>query len=325
MSRKRSSWRVDCHVTHAVASAHDRRPRHFRPVLPFAELASGRDLVPPSLAARLPDKEDGRRHPCYGAVHDRPSLQVRLPQDPAIARLHPPGDPPGGAGRGRLERDRDGLHRLRRHGAQPARRQPDPDHDAAPPAAGRAQARRPDGRRHDQGRRPDRQGRLAPATDRRDDPGQHRLDQDRVREVPDLRRRPVRRRHGRQQRLAVQVRLRRVPARLRHAFHGQPDAELRLGQAAPRARAADDLPRVQLHADAVGGLPGAEPLAERDAADGRLGPVGQHHLGRRSGAPRRSESLVRSDHAPADHGLGRQDGQDGPGRHLAERRTAQPL
>jgi tyrosyl-tRNA synthetase len=38
--------------------------------------------------------------------------------------------------------------------APPARRQPDPDHDAAPPAAGRPQADRPDGRRHHQGRRP---------------------------------------------------------------------------------------------------------------------------------------------------------------------------
>src|SRR5690606_29823684 len=50
-------WRVDCHVRRDVASAHDRRPRHFRPVLPLAELASGRDLVPPSLAARLPARK----------------------------------------------------------------------------------------------------------------------------------------------------------------------------------------------------------------------------------------------------------------------------
>jgi hypothetical protein len=72
------------------------------------------------------------------------------------------------------------------------------------------------------------------------------------------------------------VRLRPVPARLRRALHGQPHAGLRLGQAAARARAADDLPRVQLHADAVGGLPGAVAVAGLPAADGRVGPVGQH-------------------------------------------------
>ena len=52
-----------------------------------------------------------------------------------------------------------GLHRLRRHRAEPPCRQPRPDHDAAPAAAGRAQADRADGRRHDQGRRPVGQGR----------------------------------------------------------------------------------------------------------------------------------------------------------------------
>ena len=67
------------------------------------------------------------------------------------------------------------LHRLRRHGALAARRQPDPDHDAALAAADRPPADRADGRRHHQGRRPLRQGHAAAAAHRRGDPRQHRL------------------------------------------------------------------------------------------------------------------------------------------------------
>ena len=51
------------------------------------------------------------------------------------------------------------LHRFRRDSAEPARRQPRPDHAAATYAAGWPQADRFDGRRHDQGRRSVRQGR----------------------------------------------------------------------------------------------------------------------------------------------------------------------
>ena len=56
-----------------------------------------------------------------------------------------------------------------------------------------------------------------------------------------------RRRHGRQRRLADQAQLHRVPARRRPAFLGQPHADLRLGEAAARARAGAVVPRIQLH------------------------------------------------------------------------------
>src|SRR3546814_15849358 len=58
--------------------------------------------------------------------------------------------------------------RLRSHGAPAACRPPGVDHDAAAVAEGRAQAHRPDGRRHRQDRRPQLQGRSAQAVDHRD-------------------------------------------------------------------------------------------------------------------------------------------------------------
>ena len=47
-----------------------------------------------------------------------------------------------------------------------------------------------------------------------------------------------------------ELELYRVPERLRPAFHHQPHADLRLGEAPAGARAAADVPRIQLHAAA---------------------------------------------------------------------------
>ena len=58
------------------------------------------------------------------------------------------------------------------------------------------------------------------------------------------------------------------------------------------------------------------------AADRRLGPVGQHRLRHRSDAAHRQQDGVRPDHAADRHRLGRQDGQDGAGRGVADARPA---
>ena len=107
----------------------------------------------------------------------------------------------------------------------------------------------------------------------------------RVRKGAALRRRHERRRHARQCRVADEAELDRDAARRRPAFLGQPHADDGLGAAAARARAGDELHRVQLH-----GLPGLRLRRARQAhrlplADGRLRPVGQHHHGRRSRPP----------------------------------------
>ena len=62
------------------------------------------------------------------------------------------------------------------------------------------------------------------------------------------------------------------------ALHRQPHADLRFGEAAAGARAAADLPRIQLHDPAELRFPRAEPPPRLRAADGRLGSVGQHRL-----------------------------------------------
>ena len=64
----------------------------------------------------------------------------------------------------------------RMDGAQPACRQPGPDHDAAPPATDGAQADRADGRRDDADRRSDRARRKPQDADRCDDRREHRVD-----------------------------------------------------------------------------------------------------------------------------------------------------
>ena len=98
-----------------------------------------------------------------------------------------------------------------------------------------------------------------------------------------------------------------------------------LGAAPARARAGDELHRVQLH-----GLPGLRLRRARQAhrlqvADGRLRPVGQHHHGRRSRPPHGHAAAVRADDAAADDRLRRQDGQDRQRRGLAQRRPVLAL
>ena len=136
----------------------------------------------------------------------------------------------------------------------------------------------------------------------------------------DLRQRSDRRGDGRQRRLARPARLHPVPARIRPPFFGQPHARLRFGEAPARARAAADLPRVQLHGAAGLRLPRAGAAPRLRAADGRLGPVGQHRLRRRAGAAHRRPRALRPDHAADHDGVGREDGQDRARRRLAQRR-----
>ena len=80
-----------------------------------------------------------------------------------------------------------------------------------------------------------------------------------VRPVPDIRRRPDRRRHGQQRRLAGQAANTSRSCATSAPFHDQPHADLRQRQAAAGARAADDLPRIQLHDPAGLRLPGTVP------------------------------------------------------------------
>ncbi len=152
----------------------------------------------------------------------------------------------------------------------------------------------------------------------------HRHPQDLL-EVPDVRRRAERRRDGEQRRLAQFAQLPRLPARRRPAFLGQPDAQLRLGQAAARAPAGAVVPRIQLHDPAGLRLRRAQQALRLRAADGRLGPVGQHRQRHRPRPPHAQCASVRADHA-ADHDrVGRQDGQDRRRRGVARCRHAERL
>ena len=81
-------------------------------------------------------------------------------------------------------------------------------------------------------------------------------------------------------------------------------------------------PRIQLFHPAELRFPRTRPAPRGQPAAGRLGPVGQHRLRRRAGAPHRPAAGVRADHAAADHGIGCQDGQDRRGRGVAVRGTA---
>ena len=94
------------------------------------------------------------------------------------------------------------------------------------------------------------------------------------------------------------------------------------GEATAGARAAADLPRVQLHGHAGVRLPRARPPLRLPVADGRLRSMGQHRERRRARPPGRRARAVRPDHAADHHRVRRQDGQDGAGRRLAERGPA---
>ena len=160
---------------------------------------------------------------------------------------------------------------------------------------------------------------------RRGNRGQQGQHPRRVRQGTALRLRPQRRDHAGQCRMADQAELDRDAARHRPAFLGQPHADDGLGAAAARARAGDEFHRVQLH-----GLPGlrlrrAGAAYRLPSADGRLRSMGQHRQRRRSRPPHGHAAIVRADHAAADDGIGRQDGQDRKGRGLAQRRPVQPV
>ena len=98
---------------------------------------------------------------------------------------------------------------------------------------------------------------------------------------------PTDARHARQRRMARRAQLPRLPARHRPALLGQPDAVLREREVAARPRAVAVVPRVQLHDPAGLRLPRAQPPRRLPAADGRLGPVGQHRQRHRPHPPRR--------------------------------------
>ena len=125
-----------------------------------------------------------------------------------------------------------------------------------------------------------------------------------------LRRGQDRRDHARQRRLAGEAQLHRLPARRRPAFLGQPHAVDGFGEAAARARAGADLPRIQLHVPAGLRLRRALPALRRDPADGRLRPVGQHRHRHRPRPQHGARAVLRADLAADHHGLGREDGQD---------------
>ena len=211
----------------------------------------------------------------------------------------------GGEGRG------DRLCRLRLHGAVAAYRQL-PDHDdAVLAAAERQQADHADGRRHHHGRRSLRQGRIARAAHVEEIEANKASIRGVFAKVLRFGDGPSRRDHARQCRMADQAQLDRDAARRRPAFLGQPHADDGFGAAAARARAGDELHRVQLH-----GLPGLRlrrTVAARrlPPADGRLRPVGQHRQRRRPRPPHGHAATVRADDAAAHDRFGRQDGQDG--------------
>src|SRR3546814_6909489 len=76
--------------------------------------------------------------------------------------------------------------------------------------------------------------------------------------------------------MARRARIHPLPARCRPAFLGQPDAELRLGQAAARSRAIAVVPRIQLHDSPGLRLPRTRAARRLPAPDGRFGRSEEH-------------------------------------------------
>ena len=132
----------------------------------------------------------------------------------------------------------------------------------------------------------------------------------RLRPLPRFRRRPDRRHHGRQRRVAGAAQLHRLPARCRPPLLGQPmlafdSVKLRLEREHELS-----LPRIQLHDPPGLRLRRAGAALRLPPADGRLRPVGQHRQRHRSRPPHGTAPALRP-HLPADHHLvRRQDGQD---------------
>ncbi len=212
-------------------------------------------------------------------------LQVAVSQHSFRARIHPPMLRLRGAGRARRKGRGDRLCRLRLHRAVAAYRQ-FPDHDDASLAAGkRQQADRAHGWRHHHGGRSLRQGRDAADPFARGNRGKQGQHQGRVFEGPEVRRRQGRRDHGRQCRLAVEARLYRDAARRWPAFLRQPHADHGFGSPSPRARAGDELHRVQLHGLPVLRLRRTGAPVRLQPADGRVGPMGQYRQRRGTWPP----------------------------------------
>ena len=181
------------------------------------------------------------------------------------ARLHQPVLKRGGAAQAPGLGDGHLLHRLRPHGREPARGPPAAAHEHGAPAEGGAQAHRARRRRDNAHRRPLGKVRDAEDPSRGDHRGERRAVSRADRAFPGLQR--GKGPHAGQRRMAGAAELHRVPARHRQALLGQPHADLRDLQDAPRDGTV--VHRVQLPAPAVLRLPGAVPPPRLPAADGR--------------------------------------------------------
>ena len=115
------------------------------------------------------------------------------------------------------------------------------------------------------------------------------------------------------------------PRRCRPPLLGEPDALLRSRQAQAGSRPVAVVPRVQLHDPAGLRLRGTEQALRHAAADGRLGPVGQHHQRHRPRPQDGNATTLRADLAPADDFVRSEDGQVAQRSGVAQRRHAEPL
>ena len=160
--------------------------------------------------------------------------------------------------------------------------------------------------------------------DERDRP-QHGRDPPGLRQIPAIRRRPDRRGHGQQRRLARRIALHPVAARCRPAFLGQPHADPRQRPAAARTRPAavafSNSTTRSCRPTISSSWPGASVASCRWAAptSGATSSPGSNWGGAATGAP------VRADDAAGDDSVRRQDGQERAGRRLAQCRAAVAL